>query len=429
MTIDHDGLKTENERLKSALRELSILNEISSFIGSPLPIGEVSQRIIKKVVTALQAQEAAIFLFSENAGQQPHTFVRGKLDSTSISKTRMDIAVAGWIAHHKQPLVINDPAHDERFQNVLIGESRMESLLAVPLIAKGKLIGALAVFNSLRSGKFVPDDVRLLSIIGSQSAQSLENARLYEEELRLKQIQGELDAARKIQEGFLPAAVPTLDGFDIFGMSIPAKEVGGDLFDFIQPAANRLYFSIGDVSGKGLPAAMLMATIQAQVRLLVTHDPFTAPDTILNDINKITCQMASSIQFVTMIVGVVEPIGGTVTLSNCAHCFPIVVRSEGGLAEMNDSQTVLGKFPDIQPTATGVTLQPGDLLACASDGIDEAFDAQGEQFGQARLVTSLAANRHQPAADICRTMMCELASFRGAAEQSDDITLVIIKRL
>ena len=430
MNDDLAMLKTENERLKTALHELSILHEISGLIGSLLPIDEVCRRVIKKVISTLQAREAAIFFFPEEGSHQPHTFVRDKLDSASMTKTKLDISIAGWIAHNKRPLVINDPRGDPRFTDAFLGENRMESLLAVPLTAKGKSIGALAIFNSCRPEKFSPEDMRLLSIIGVQAAQSLENARLYEEEIRLNQLEGEMNAARKIQEGFLPTQTPALSGYDIYGQSVPAKEVGGDFFDFIpSPDSRRLYFSVGDVSGKGLPAALLMATIQGQVRLLLNRDSSASPESVLSDINGITCQMASPLQFVTMIVGCLEQEAGLMTLSNCAHCYPIVVRNDGGVTEVSESSTVLGKFTDLRPPMTRIELGPGDFVALASDGIDEAFDAEGKQFGHDRVVAVLKANTGRPSAEIYRSLMHELETFRGAAKQSDDATLLIIKRI
>ena len=297
-------LVEENRRLKTAVKELAVINDIAGVINSTMPVEEISQRIMDKVVTALEASETAVHLFSEEDDQlTPHTFVRGKQDESSTGKARLDITITGWIARNNKPFVVNDISKDSRLRDANLGSVRVESLLAVPLTAKGRLIGALTAFNSHKPGGFSENDIRLLTIIGVQSAQIIENARLYQEELRLRQLEGEIKAAQKIQEGFLPENIPEITGFDIYGGSSAAKDVGGDFYDFILSITGNLYFSIGDVSGKGIPAALLMATIQGQVRLLINRNGSMSPADILRDLNQITCQLSQSAQFATMIVG------------------------------------------------------------------------------------------------------------------------------
>jgi len=429
MQEDLARLEQENQRLKAAVKELAALNDISRVINSTMTIGEISEQIMKKVVNAVQAKEAAVHTFSEDSEKlSPHTFVRGKLDSSSFTKAKLDVRVAGWIARNKKPLVINDPARDERFKGIDLAENPIDSLLAVPLTAKGKLLGALTVFNSLKPTGFTDDDIRLLGIIGVQSAQIMENARLYREELRFRQLEGEVQAARKIQEGFLPKSLPEIHGFDIYGGSTPAKEVGGDYFDFVHAADKKLFFTLGDVSGKGLPAAMLMGTIQGQARMLFTRYPDMTPSRALGELNLITCQLSSSAQFATMIIGSLQAGEGGIVLSNGGHPYPIIVRADGSLEEMEASSMLIGMFDQASFADAAGSLNPGDFLAVFSDGIDEAFNADNEEFGLDRTKQCLLDNRRMTADEIYRETIRSVAEFRGEAEQSDDITLIIIKR-
>lgn len=429
MQDDITRLEQENRRLKAAVRELAALNEISRVINSTMTVEEISQQIMKKVVNVVQAAEAAVHTFTDDSSQlSPHTFVRGKLDSSSLAKAKLDIRVAGWVAKNKKPLLVNDLAADERFKNVELTDSPVKSLLAVPLTVKGKLIGELTVFNSLKPDGFTDDDLRLLGIIGVQAAQIIENARLYREELKLRQLEGEVQAARKIQVGFLPKTVPDINGNDIFGATTSARETSGDYFDFIRTGDDRLIFTLGDVSGKGLPAAMLMSTIQGQARLLFSRYPDMTPADAMAELNLITCQLSASDQFATMVIGALGSESGEITLANGGHNYPVVVRAGGQIEDISESAMLIGMFDGAKFANTSFILNAGDFVAIFSDGIEEAFNAAGEEFGIARLKEQLLNVRDKAAREIYETAIAAVAKFRGEAEQSDDLTLMIIKR-
>ena len=429
MQDDITRLELENQRLKAAVRELAALNEISRVINSTMTVEEISQQIMKKVVNVVQAREAAVHTFSDDSSQlSPHTFVRGKLDSSSLAKAKLDIRVAGWVAKNKKPLLVNDLAADERFGNVELTDNSVKSLLAVPLTVKGKLIGELTVFNSLKPGGFTDDDVRLLGIIGVQSAQIIENARLYCEELKLRQLEGEVQAARKIQVGFLPKSIPEMKNNDIYGATTSARETSGDYFDFIRTGDDRLIFTLGDVSGKGLPAAMLMSTIQGQARLLFNRHPDMLPADALAELNLITCQLSASDQFATMVIGMLRADSNEIILANGGHNYPVVVRAGGEIEDISESAMLIGMFDGAKFANTAFSLNPGDFVAISSDGIEEAFNAAGEEFGVARLKEQLLNSRDKDARTIYETAIQAVTEFRGAAEQSDDLTLMVIKR-
>jgi sigma-B regulation protein RsbU (phosphoserine phosphatase) len=422
-------IEQENLRLKAAVRELSVLNEITSVLNSTMSVEEITRFIIKKVIAAINSSQAAVFLFSETeSSKTPKTFVRDKTDSQTTPKGKLDIQIAGWIARNRKPLVINDISSEDRFANLSLGDESVKTLLAVPLNYKGKLLGALAVFNSHRPERFTDTDARLLSIIGTQSAQVIENARLYQEELKLKELQGELTTARKIQQGFLPKEVPTFSGFDIYGASIPAKEVGGDYYDFITADDGGFFFSIGDVSGKGLPAALLMSTIQGQLRLLIGGNTDQSPGEALSHVNKMACQLSADTQFATMIVGKLTANGEEMALANGGHCFPIIVGKDGSVHEFESSSLLVGMFEEAAYETAVCPLPPGAIAAFASDGIEEAFNEEKQEFGLDRFKEALVDARAGTAREIFDAVTQKVISFRGTAEQSDDLTLLIVKR-
>ncbi|MDD4051117.1 MAG: SpoIIE family protein phosphatase [candidate division Zixibacteria bacterium] len=429
MGQDKERLGAENERLRSAVKELAVINEILTMVSSTMSEEEISRHIMKKVVVALNAREAAVFTFSDDPDHlQPVTFVRGKRDSSSQVTTKIDIRVAGWVAKHKKPLVINDVAHDPLVGAASTEPSSLKSILAVPLTAKGKLLGVLTAFDSAKPAGFGEDDVRLLAIIGMESAQILENARLYRQEIRLKEIQGELAAARKIQSGLLPTSVPPIEGYEIYAGTMPAKEVGGDFFDFISFSSERLYFSLGDVSGKGLPAALLMATIQAQLRVIVNREFNLPPGDILTELNGVTCQLTTSAQYATMLVGCISVAGGDMTIANGGHVYPLLIRADGTIAEMTESGLIVGKFPQAKYESWTCRLNTGDLLVIASDGIQDAADAQENQYGEEAFSRFLVSHRDLQAEKLYEAVIRDVDQYRGQAEQFDDITLMIIQK-
>ena len=215
------------------------------------------------------------------------------------------------------------------------------SCLSVPLLSKGRMIGLLSVFNKKAEEGFNQDDQRLLSIIATQSAQVIENARLLEEEKALLQIQDELRLAYEIQTQLLPTTNPRINGYDIAGKAIPAKEVGGDYFDFITIDDDRIAFCLGDVSGKGMPAALLMATLQAAVR---TQTMLNTPvDDCLIRMNKLLFRSTAAEKFATLFYAVLDTRTHEIRYSNAGHQYPFLFSGGEGHKELSSKGRISGK--------------------------------------------------------------------------------------
>ena len=263
-----DKLNAENKRLKNAVLELSILNEIATNISSLKSVDEIISTIIDKCIKHLKVEQADVMLLDENPNEEPlHTMIRKvDLDISRILPLRLNTQLTGWILKTNNPLMVNNLQNDTRFKGCCEGLDSISSLLGVPLLNRGKIIGVLTVFNKKNNQPFNDGDKRLLTIISSQSAQIIENARLLEKEKELTAVREELRMAAEIQKKLLPNSTPLIDGYDIWGLNIPAKEVGGDYFDFITISPNIFAICLGDITGKGLPAAMLMSNLQATFR-------------------------------------------------------------------------------------------------------------------------------------------------------------------
>ena len=260
-------LEDENRELKVALTELTILHDIARAISSASSLERVMELIVRKCIKHLKAEQGAVMLLEKGDREKAfHTMIRRADTSATTLPYRLYSQLRGWMLKYRKPLLINDLQSDPRVKVGADKNQPIRSLLSVPLLYKGRMVGSLNVFNKRSEEGFTEADKRLLTIIGSESAQVIENARLYEEEQALLIMQQEMKLAYKIQVGLLPQTAPQITGYDIWGKSIPAKEVGGDYYDFVRMDEHRLGVCLGDVCGKGMPAALLMANLQAALR-------------------------------------------------------------------------------------------------------------------------------------------------------------------
>jgi sigma-B regulation protein RsbU (phosphoserine phosphatase) len=252
------------------------------------------------------------------------------------------------------------------------------------------------------------------------------HARLLEEEQAYIRVQEELRLAYDIQTNLLPEKPPEINGYDIAGRSIPAKVVGGDYFDFIPMDNNRLAFCLGDVSGKGMPAALLMANLQATVRGQILLNASTSD--CLEHSNMLLFQNTSPDKFASFFLGILDTNSHQMFYSNAGHNYPLLFSKEKKLKRLESAGIVLGCLESFDFQAEQLTLSPGDLFLVYSDGIIEAFNAQEEEFGEERLNRIILENWNDPSEKLLENILQAVSKFTGDAPQTDDITLIIIKR-
>jgi len=418
-------LREENQRLRKAVEELSILNELARVISSTMTIDTVIENVVKRSVKAIHAQQGMITLVNEQAPTEMKTLIRAQDSSSDQRQFHLNQNILGWMMINKKPLLTNDLSTDPRFSGVRV-EGDVHSLLCVPLLVKSRLVGILAVFNKNDGGEFNENDKRLLSIIAAQSGQILENARLYEQEKSLQTMQEQIRLASIIQLDLLPKKFPAIPGYDIVGKSIPAQQVGGDYFDFIQMDDAKLAVCLGDVSGKGLPASLLMANLQATLRgqTLVA----SSPKECINRSNKLLFESTSSEKFATLFYTILDYQNHQLRYCNAGHDPPFLVsesREHRRLMTGGIVLSIMNSYPFEEDT---VPIERGDTLIIYSDGIPEAMDAHGEMFSEERLSGLLNECRSLPAAELMETIIASVKAHAGHHPQSDDMTIIVIKR-
>lgn len=305
--------------------------------------------------------------------------------------------------------------------------NKLNCYMLLPLSHRGDLNGVLCLGNKLTRTSFSAEDAALLNGLSDQIAIALENIELYEEKLERQHFQKEIAVARDIQKMLLPYHIPRGKNFEISAMNIPSKEVGGDYYDFIQLDERHVGIAIGDISGKGIPGAMLMSNLQATLRASVwqSHQPAEVMRKINNQISNTT----SSEKFATFFYGILDSKKLTFTFTNAGHNYPILKKGKGEYCFLTSGGLVIGVKPDYEYEQTRVQLHHGDTLVFYTDGITEALNSDIEEFGEQKLIDIVIRFPYQTAEELRNHIYNEMISFTRGESQYDDITLIVLQIL
>ncbi len=317
-----------------------------------------------------------------------------------------------------------DAAHAITRCSEIVGDC----VLASPMTTQNETRGLLLVGEKMNKQPFTLEERNFLEALGSTAMTALENARLFQEELEKKRLEDELNLARTIQKGLLPQELPQIPGFDVAGMSVSSKQIGGDYYDVfpIDETREEWMLVIADVSGKGTPAALLMANTQAALRALA-HVNMPLPE-MVSRINNLLYTNTSSDKFVTFFCAKLHTADKTLTFCNAGHNPPLLLRENGTLETLTDGGLILGIMETIVPyEERTITLAANDVLVCFTDGVSEALNEDLEEFTDARLEDSLRASAHGSAKELVERITTDVQAHAGGAPQSDDITMLVLK--
>ena len=337
-------------------------------------------------------------------------------------------AVRDRVIREKCSLVISDAQADDALKGQKsIVMHRVRSMIAVPLQTGDRVIGLIYVDNGGNVIRpFQQEDVDLLTVMANVAAIRIEHARLAEVEQKERLMASELAQASEIQQSLLPAQAPVYDGYDIAGYNLPCRTVGGDYFDFTPYKDGRLGLLVGDVSGKGMPAALMMSGLQARIQMLTETQPDPAAAVTL--LNRTLAGRFPLGKFITFFFGLLDTESGKLLYTNAGHNYPLLLRSNGQVEQLPGSDMILCINPEAHYQLHEITLEPGDLLALYSDGVTEARNSASEEFGEHGLAHFLTKWQAESCQDIIHALARNVRLWCENAAFHDDFTIVLVKR-
>jgi sigma-B regulation protein RsbU (phosphoserine phosphatase) len=434
----HVAVAIENARLFEHERQytstLETLAEIGREFASILNLDELLTRIANLARRVIDYRTFGILLINEETNELEMKVAVRYGEQATVPRIKVGLGLTGYAALHKQSVLVQDVSQDPRYIR-LVEDARSE--LVIPLLLKDRCIGVFDL-ESPELDAFKKTDEEILTLLASQAAVAIENARLYEEiranELRIEK---ELRFAQRVQAALLPTELPKkLKQVDVAGRFEPARELGGDFYDFLAPEPNTLVIAVGDVSGKGVPAAMYSAFAGELVRSRTFRRRYTSdrssPSTVMASMNTILYERQLEEYYCTLLYSVFDFKRRTVTLANAGLPYPILKR-RGRSPEAEPAQQIelpgvpLGSFPGSSYDEVALDLRPGDLFVFCSDGVTEAQDALLREFGVERLLAVVNGTHDLPAREIVDAIFSGVQEFRGEHPPNDDTTALVVK--
>lgn len=409
-------------RTTKQARILLLLNEIARELTSILNFDELLGRIAELVRRLIDYQMFSILLLDAEGEKLQHRFSLRFNENIHLKpEIPLGRGLVGLAAAQKEAVLVPDVSKDPRYVEAN-PETRSE--LAVPLIYKNKVVGVLDLEHTRRNF-FTEEHMRTMTTLAAQIAIALENARLYEEiEKQERRLERDLSLARELQGRLLPQTSPKLSHLDVAAKFVPARTIGGDLYDFIPYSMSRLGIAIGDVSGKGAPAAIYAALVSGILRSHAPIEP--SPSEMLSAVNLSLAERRVEAQFVSIIYAVWDDEDRTLTVSNSGLPRPIFVH--GGKNEVIEATGLpLGLFDEAEYDELHFKMKPGDLFVFFSDGILDARNRQGELFGRGRLERIIAENNGSTALQLVDVIFKAVADHSAGVETFDDQTVVAIR--
>jgi sigma-B regulation protein RsbU (phosphoserine phosphatase) len=409
-------------RVSKQAKSLSLLNEISRELTSILNLDELLNRIADRVAQLIDYQMFSVLLIDETGERLQHRFSVRFGESAHIKHDiPMNAGLVGYSASHREPLLVGDVKRDPRY---IEANPETRSELVVPLLYKGKAIGVLDLEHT-RRGFFTEDHMRTMSTLAAQIAIAIENARLYEriakEEKRLER---DLAMARELQFHLLPKSVPVLPNAELAARFLPARAIGGDLYDWVHYSGDRLGLTIGDVSGKGAPAALFAALVSGFVRSHAVQEPGVAE--MLKQVNSSLIARPIDAQFVSLVYAVWDDKARTMEVANSGLPRPIYYR-DGNVERIEATGLPVGLFPDAEYDAVRIEARANDVFVFFSDGLIDARNMPGELFGRERIEKIVGENAEKSAEDLVEILFAAVGTHAAGVEAFDDQTVVAFK--
>jgi serine phosphatase RsbU (regulator of sigma subunit) len=406
---------------------LSIVSQVGIALLPRTTLEDTLKMTIDIVFQAIPAERG--FLFLKEGEDLNCKIARGVNEAAlpAASQVQLSRSITNKVLSEGASVLTSDAMSDPRFQSQhSVVLSQIRSVMAVPLASGEEIFGMIYVDNPFNN-RFQEEDLKVLTTIASVASIKIENERLLDERLEKRRMEEELKVASEIQMRLQPFAPPRLEGWDMTGVSFPCREIGGDYYDFIQRKRdNRLVVAVGDVSGKGTGAALLMSSLHAAVR--AQSQARSTISEVMGEINQYIFENSPPNKFLTLFYAELDPETGTLSYSNGGHNPPMMVRQNGDVERLDSGGLPIGMMQGVAYEQAIVTFEAGDVLVIYSDGITESVNERDEEFEEERLIEVVKNNAGRSASGIRDRIDEALSRFVGTTAPVDDMTLMIIKR-
>jgi phosphoserine phosphatase RsbU/P len=429
-----EALTSEPAAKLTVEEKLRLLLEITKKISRSLDVDEVLNLVMDTLGSLIPYDAAGIYIIERGPKQAGHdtdpgalrgfctTSVRG-YDIGELTELHLKVGegILGYVAQTGEPVIVADVSQNTRYIN-----ARKEtcSEMVAPIISNEEVIGVFDL-ESDRLNAYTEDDLELLLLLASQVAIIIEKEMLHAQRVEKQRLQAQLEVARQVQLELLPARDPELAGFDISAYNFSTEEVSGDYYDFVKLHDDQLGLVIADVSGKGVPAALLMAFLRASLRAAL-HIGYAA-NISMAKANYLLWESIENNQFITAFYGVLDATNRTLAYANAGHNPPLMLDTDGNARFIERGGLPLGMFRDTRYYEYYLPIEAGQVLVLYTDGIIEATSGQGEEYGRERLAAKVREGRDLPARELIKFIHTDMMAWTEGRGAGDDVTFVIVK--
>jgi phosphoserine phosphatase RsbU/P len=425
MTAEIEELQRLNQLYRGVVEVSALINSITEF-------DELFSAILDVAGRVMRAEASSLFLIDHETGDLELTVARGPAGDILSGPAKIKIprgrGIAGWVREHRQSVLVTDAYNDPRFYAELDKNSGFvtRSLLCIPLFQSNIEIGVLQVLNPIDKAHFDAIDLEAFEAYGSLVATAIVKMRAIERDRTRRLLEKDLELATEIQHSFLPGILPANDFLEFAVRYRPARDIAGDFYDIFERDEGEFYFVVGDVSGKGISAALMMAQALSELRFIV--HPAMSPADVLRRWNARLCDRAVRGMFITAILGRIRPQSGQVEFSVAGHCAPMLRLGPGKVEEpVIQASPPLGVVRDLRFALNEIRLLPGSQAIFYTDGLVESFNKSREPFSRDRLRKVLAQSLNGPE-QIVQALIEAEVEHRGDTSPYDDLTILTIGR-
>lgn len=407
---------------------LSIISKVGVALLASTGLDQTLEQVAALVFDAVPAERVVVMLRDAISDEMQVKVAKTRGNDDAIGEVRISRAIMKEVVENANSVLTADAQHDPKFASQTIMLQGIRSVLAVPLsVDERHVFGLIYADSPTHQASFSSEHLDILTTLASVASIRVENASLLDERINRERMERELELATEIQQRFQPAGPPEIAGYDFEGISFSCYEIGGDYYDFVERSDGKVMVALGDVSGKGTAAALLMSSLHAAVHAQISAN--SSIEQTITSVNEYLSENTPSNRFVTLFIGELEPQTGKLRFINAGHNPPIVARASGEIELLEAGGLPLGLMSFAEYESGEISLGHGDVLVVYSDGVSEANNIRDDEFGLDRLKNVIKAHISRPAAAIRDKVESALSEFTGTAPANDDITLVIVKRV